>query len=456
MPHPIELIRIPSLGALSDQLQSLVRGRLWAQVLLGMLLGVCVGIALGPSSGWVSAGVSETLTSWLALPGQLFLGSIQMIVIPLVFASIVRGLASSDNMDQLRKLGVSALIFFVLTTIVAIVIGLALALLIKPGAFLDPQALGPLPTVENAADQASQIDFAKLPDTIANLVPRSPLGAMVNSEMLSVVLFAVVVGIALVSLPVEQSEPLLGFLGSLQQVCMVVVRWAMWLAPIAVFGLMAQLASKLGLSALLGLSVYVLTVIGGLALMAVLLVLLCWMLAGVPPWVFVAKCRDVQLLAFSTSSSAAVMPLAIKTARQKLGVKLPVAQFIIPLGATINMNGTALYQGVATVFLAQVFGLELSMGQLALVVVTAVAASIGSPATPGVGIVILSMVLTAAGVPTAGIGLVMGVDRILDMSRTVVNVTGDLVAATVLSQRIASQEDDIAAVDGDDTQLEAT
>jgi Na+/H+-dicarboxylate symporter len=257
---------------------------------------------------------------------------------------------------------------------------------------------------------------------------------MVNSEMLGVVLFATVVGVALVSLPPEQSSPLLTLLGSLQEVSLAVVRWAMRLAPIAVFGLMAQLTAKLGLSALAGMSVYVGTVLLGLLLLLGIYLLLVALMARQSPLRFLRAVREVQLLAFSTSSSAAVMPLSMKTAEEALGIRPTISQFVIPLGATINLTGTALYQGVATIFLAQVYGLELGAGQLVLVVVTAVAASIGSPATPGVGIVILSMVLTTAGIPLAGVGLLIGVDRILDMSRTAVNVTGDLVAALVLDR----------------------
>jgi Na+/H+-dicarboxylate symporter len=187
-------------------------------------------------------------------------------------------------------------------------------------------------------------------------------------------------------------------------------------------------------------SVYVATVLGGLLLLLILYLVIVATVARMSPWSFLRAVREVQLLAFSTSSSAAVMPLSIRTAEEKLKIRPSIAQFVIPLGATINMNGTALYQGVATVFLAQVFGVELGMGELVLVVITAVAASIGSPATPGVGIIILAMVLGAAGVPAAGLGLIIGVDRILDMSRTAVNVTGDLVAAKVLDRTMGGSD----------------
>jgi Na+/H+-dicarboxylate symporter len=264
---------------------------------------------------------------------------------------------------------------------------------------------------------------------------------MVEGEMLQVVVFAVIVGIALVALAPAQSRPLLDLLATVQQVCMTVVRWAMALAPVAVFGLMARLTSQIGLEALGGMALYVGTVLLGLALMLVMLLALVWAFAGQSPGAFLRDTRELLLLAFSTSSSAAVMPLSIKTAEEKLGVRRSIAQFVIPLGATINMNGTALYQGVATVFLAQVYGVEISTGGLALIVVMAVGASIGSPATPGVGIVILAMVLETVGIPTEGVALLMGVDRILDMSRTSVNVAGDLVASKLMNRWVGDESE---------------
>ena len=221
---------------------------------------------------------------------------------------------------------------------------------------------------------------------------------------------------------------------------MTVVGWAMRLAPLAVFGLMAQLTTKIGLNAILGMGVYVGTVLLALLLLVCLYLLLIFLLAREQPLQFLNKTRDVLLLAFSTSSSAAVMPLSIKTVEEKLNVHPSVSQFVIPLGATINMNGTALYQGVATMFLAQVFGVDLGISALLLVIVTAVGASIGSPGTPGVGIIILAMVLETAGIPAAGIVLIMGVDRILDMSRTAVNVLGDIVAAKLMNKWMIKEE----------------
>jgi len=445
-PKPLsELTQPRPLKYLSDYLSSLTHGRLWLQVLIGMVLGLITGILMGPSVGWVTPATANTVGNWLAFPGQLFLTLIQMIVIPLVFASIVRGLAAGGNLEQLRRMGLRVVLYFVATTAIAIIIGLAVALIIEPGRFVDSalvqQALGGKAQVVMPANSQAiaPLAFSELPQRVLTLLPRNPLTSMVEGQMLQVVLFAVIFGVALVMMVPAQSRPLLDLLGSLQEVCMTVVRWAMWLAPFAVFGLLAQLTMKIGLAALLGMAVYVATVLLGLLLLLALYLTTVFMVTGDKPGGFLKATREVLLLAFSTSSSAAVMPLSIKTAEEGLGVRPAVAQFVIPLGATINMNGTALYQGVATIFLAQVFGVDIGIAGMLLIVLTAVGASIGSPATPGVGIVILALVLDTVGVPTAGIALIMGVDRILDMSRTAINVCGDLVACKVMDHWMGSE-----------------
>ncbi len=439
-----------SLKYLSDQLQGLIRGRLWLQVMIGMVAGIVLGIIIGPETGLVSAATAEVTSNWLAFPGQLFLAMIQMIVIPLVFASIVRGLAATEDYEQLRRVGLRVVIYFVLTTAVAIVIGLALALLIKPGNYVDSQALHATAEVGQAVQTgAAGISMRDLPQTFISILPSNPLTSMVESNTLEVVIFAVMIGVALVLMPPTQARPMLDLLGSLQEVCMTIVRWAMLLAPLAVFGLMVQLTARLGFEALLGMLVYVATVIAGLFLLLLMYIAILFMFTRESPLAFLGAVKEVILLAFSTSSSAAVMPLSIKVSEEKLGVHPSVSQFVIPLGATINMNGTALYQGVATIFLAQVYGVDIGIGGLALVVVTAVGASIGSPATPGVGIVILAMVLSSVGIPPSGVALLMGVDRILDMSRTALNVTGDLVAAKVMNQMVGGSTGQAEALEAE-------
>ena len=431
----LETLHPRSLRYLNIALSRLVAGRLWLQVLIGMFLGIATGVLLGPSVGWVSPQLATTLGNWLALPGQLFLVLIQMIVVPLVFASIIRGLAATENIEQLRRLGVFVVLFFLASTTVSIVVGIQLALLVRPGDYIDSTLIrSSLGTVPAADINATPPSFDELPEKLLGLLPSNPLTSMVENQMLQVVIFSVIFGIALLMTAPERARPLLEFLGSLQEVCMTIVRVAMHLAPVAVFGLMAQLAAKIGLEALLGMAVYVATVLAGLVVLLSGYLLTIYAASRLRPLDFLARTRELLLLAFSTSSSAAVMPLSIQTAEDKLGVRPSVAQFVIPVGATINMNGTALYQGVATLFLAQVFGIEIGAGGLALLVVVAVGASIGSPATPGVGIVILAMVLSTVGIPPAGLALLMGVDRILDMSRTAVNVAGDLVTCVVMDR----------------------
>ncbi len=427
---------VTPFDALAKSLASLVKGRLWLKVLIGMVLGILTGILIGPTTGWFPAHIATAIGNWLALPGQLFLILIQMIVMPLVFASVIRGLSASESIESLRKMGGGVVVYFVITTTLAIIIGIGVAYFIKPGNYVDAGEIRAsvqqnLPAQPEKTNN-DNLSLTSLPEKLVTVLPSNPLNSMVEGQMLQVVLFAMIMGIALVMMNPKQARPMLDLMVSLQEVCMTVVGWAMRLAPIAVFGLMAQLTTKIGLNALMGMGVYVGTVLIGLLILFILLVLILMIFSRSSPFDFLRSSREVLLLAFSTSSSAAVMPLSIKTAEQKLKVHASISQFVIPLGTTINMNGTALYQGVATVFLAQVFGIDLSLSTLLLVVVTAVGASIGSPGTPGVGIVILAMVLETAGIPTAGIVLIMGVDRLLDMSRTAVNVSGDLIAAKLM------------------------
>jgi Na+/H+-dicarboxylate symporter len=441
----LEMLHPKSLKLLSKQLHALTKGRLWAKILFAMFLGIAMGIILGPDLALVERESALVIGSWLALPGQIFLGLIQMIVVPLVFASIITGIAASENMESLSKMGTRLAFYFIVTTVIAIIIGLSFALIIQPGQYIDGSALdvgaarmeyaGDNGAIDVSADgESPALDIVKVPSIISSILPDNPLGAMVDKEMLQIVLLSIIFGMALITMIPKQSRPLLDLLTSIQEVCMTVVRWAMVLAPIAVFGLLAQATIQTGIDALLGMAVYVGTVLGGLFTLLLVYMLIVLLFLKKNPLEFLKMIREVQLLAFSTSSSAAVMPLSIQVAEDKLKVNPSTAQFLIPLGATINMNGTALYQGVATVFLAQVFNVELTISSLLLIIVMTVGASIGSSATPGVGMVILAMVLTSVGIPPSGIALIIGVDRILDMSRTAINVTGDLTACMVMDK----------------------
>jgi len=368
-----------------------------------------------------------------------------MIVVPLVFASIIQGIASNEDIEFLKKMGLRVVLYFIVTTSLAVTIGVSVAMIINPGHYLDTSGFNSyqeasLPSgVEQTLTGPGIINIL---DYLVNLLPNNPLQAMVNTQMLQVVIFAVIVGIALASTESKNSRLLLELMGSIQSVCMTVVQWAMLIAPLAVFGLLAQIMIQVGLEALLGMAAYVATVILGLLLLLCMYCTIVFLVTRMSILDFLRKIRPAQVLAFSTSSSAAVMPLSLQTAEEKLGVRPGISRFMIPLGTTINMDGTALYQAAAAVFLAQVFNVDLSSTALLIILVTSVGASIGSPATPGVGIVILATILTSVGIPAAGIAIILGVDRILDMSRTAMNVTGDLTASLVMNRWLENRKGD--------------
>jgi Na+/H+-dicarboxylate symporter len=445
-PLSLPITTEPSIGRLALRLSGFVRARLWLQVLFAMAAGVATGVAIGPAGGWLSYGTAQLVSNWLAMPGYLFLAMVQMIVIPLVVASIILGMTSSRDMQQLRRMGLRTGLFFLFTTVVAALIGLAVALAVQPGSYLQGADL-PVTAAAAVPSSSTPPSLSTLPSQIVRIVPTNPLQASVEQNMLQVVVFAIFVGVALVTMDSKLAKPLVDLLGAVQEVSMVVVRWAMYLVPAAVFGLLTQLTARMGLDALLGMGVYVMTVLGALLLAFAFLMVLYALGRRRSPLAFLRGSRDVLLLAFSTSSSAAIMPLTIRTAEDALGVQQSVARFVIPLGTTINMAGTALYQVIATLFLAQVYQVDVGLSGLLLVVVLAVGASIGSPGTPGIGIVILAMMLGTLGIPAEGIALIIGVDRILDMSRTTLNVAGDLVAASVIDQHTA-RADEIAVGDG--------
>jgi len=284
-----------------------------------------------------------------------------------------------------------------------------------------------------------------IPERLVNIIPRNVIDAAVKQEMLQIVVFAIFAGVALLAIPATRAKPLLDLMMSIQEISLKIVAWAMFLAPLAVFGLLARLTIQIGIDAIVGMSVYVGTVLLGLFILLVFYLILVAVLGRRNPFTFLAQIREVMLLAFSTSSSAAVMPLSVKVAEEKIRVSKSISQFVVPLGATINMAGTALYQVSATIFLTQVYGIDLSTGALIALTSTAVGASIGSPASPGVGIVILATLLVGAGVPPSGIALIIGVDRILDMCRTTVNVTGDLVTCVITDRWLAPRRPEVLA-----------
>ncbi|GKS66524.1 dicarboxylate/amino acid:cation symporter [Nitrosarchaeum sp.] len=418
----------------------LIKTKLWAQVLLGLFFGLVFGIIIGPDFGIVQQETADIITEWLSIPAHLFLKIIQMIIIPLIFASIIRGITSAGSMKQLQSLGLGVGVYFVITTAIAIIIGILVVTIITPGNFIDGSLLVESFGISNS-DPIEKEEFTidDIPQSIVNLVPSNPLTSVISGEMLSIIVFALIVGVSMISLPEKSSRPILDLLESIQKITLKIVSWAMRLAPFAAFGLLASMTSKLGFTALTGLGAYMITVVVGLFAMMFIYMIIIKFFAKKPLWFTFKMMRDPQILAFSTSSSAAVMPVSIKTAEEKLNVEPQVSQFVIPLGATINMDGTAVYQIIAVFFLAQLFSIDLEFTTILLISVTALAASIGAPSAPGTGIVILSTILIAAGIPPVGVVLLLGIDRILDMIRTMVNVTGDLSACLFFDKQIRRQ-----------------
>jgi Na+/H+-dicarboxylate symporter len=427
------MIEFKSLNRLSVHLDHLIKGRLWLKVIIGLLLGAGIGVLLNPSTGILSENSSLRIADWMDLPGQIFMRLVQMIMIPLIFTSIITGIVGNTS-ENLKTFGLRLLLYFVFTTTVAIVIGVVVTLILKPGQYIFE--LGGFPNSgEPPLIPDEQTDLiGNIPNAISNLIPNNPLESILTGEMLGVVIFTIIIGVAITQLRQQTAAPIIRFSEAVQKICMIVVSWAMMLVPYAVFGLMAALLSRTSIEVFLGLGYYMGVVLIGLILLLTFYLLLVFIVAKKNPFKFLKAIRDPQLLAFSTASSAAVMPLSMKTADEKLGVSSNISDFVIPIGATINMDGTALFQCVTTLFMAQAYGIELSILSLLLIVFTVVAASIGTPAIPGGGVIILTTVLQSAGIPIDGLIIIIGIDRILGMFRTAVNVTGDLTACMLFNK----------------------
>ena len=415
---------------------------LWFQVIVALILGVLTGILLSPSGvGLLPKTLSDIVAPWIALPGKLFLSLIKMVVIPLVLTSIIVGITSSEDSNFLKKVSLRIFPYFVCTTMVATTIGCVIALLIQPGKYIDSTLIQDVmessPVVSVAEDP---VDTIHLTDKLAALIPTNYIKSALDQDMLATVILALFLGMAIAALGPKITKSFSDWLEAIQAISMKIIDWAMRLAPIAVFGLICNITMRVGFGAIAGMTAYIGTVIFGLILLLCFYMFIVGSLGKMSPLQFLKKIKDAQLLAFSTSSSAATMPVSMTTAEKQLKVEPHVSRFIIPLGATINMDGTALYQVSATVFLTQVYGVDLGFWELAVVILTTIGASIGTPSTPGVGIVILATILQGVGVPPSGIALIIGVDRILDMSRTTINVTGDLVASLVMNRYLKDMD----------------
>ncbi|HEY8485336.1 MAG TPA: dicarboxylate/amino acid:cation symporter [Longimicrobiales bacterium] len=410
---------------------------LHTQILLGLLVGAGAGLVGNvlwrgePALAWVISHVAQPV-------GQVFLRMLFMVVVPLVFTSLALGVAGLGDLRRVGRIGAKTLGFFVATTALAVMLGLTLANLIRPGESLDPEVRSAL-LAAYAPEAAEKVGAAQTTsfgvETLVAIVPRNPVDAAARGDMLGLIFFALVFGLALAQLAPERARPVLRVLEGIGDAVTVMIRLAMRLAPFGVAGLIFSVTAQFGLDVLRSLGLYVVMVLLGLVLHQFGVIgLLARVLAGVRPGVFFRRARELMVTAFSTSSSSATLPTTLRTAQEEFGVPREVAGFVIPLGATLNMNGTALFEGMTVLFLAQVFGVPLSLPMQAVVVAMSVLTAIGTAGVPGGSIPLLVMVLGMVGVPGEGIALILGVDRILDMARTVPNVTGDLLTSLVITR----------------------
>ncbi|MCX2982632.1 dicarboxylate/amino acid:cation symporter [Halieaceae bacterium IMCC14734] len=403
---------------------------LTSRILIAMVAGVFIGSLLNlvTTQGWLSAGMQEFLSAYLVdgvldVVGRIFVASLKVLVVPLVFVSLICGASSLGDSNRMGSIAGKTMLLYLLTTAVAVGTALMVALLTGPGEGVD--------MVASSAYVPRQAP--PLSDVIVNIFPTNPVRAMADGKMLQIIVFALLLGYA-ISRSGEAGVRIADFFRDFEQVIMKMVEVMMALAPYGVFALLVKLFAQLGVGAILDLGKYFLTVvfvllIHGLVTYSVLL----RSLSGLSPLIMWRKLRPVWAFAFSTASSGATMPITMRAVERRMGVKNSVAGFTVPLGATINMDGTAIMQGVATVFIAQVYNVDIGAVGYLTVILTATLASVGTAAVPGVGLITLALVLEQAGLPVEGIALIIGVDRLLDMVRTAVNVTGDAAVTLIVA-----------------------
>ena len=410
--------------------------KLHTKIVIGLLLGAVCGVAanaVAPDARWV-----RWIGDNVAQPvGQVFLRMLLMTVIPLVFTSITLGVAGIGDIRKVGRVGVRTLVYFLLSTALSAAIGLVLVNAFRPGEGLAPQVREQLMTTYRSQAQGLQAagttHFGI--DTFVNMVPRNPIQAAAGMDLLGVIFFSLVFGAALTLIPEEKSRPLVRVLDAVGEAIVKIIDLAMKLAPYGVFGLIFFTTSRFGWGLLRQLGVYVTIVLAGLLIHGgISLSLLVKLAGGLSPRVFWSRIRASIVTAFSTSSSNATLPTNIAVAEEELKIPSEIAGFVLPLGSTMCMNGTALYEGVTVLFLAQVFGVSLPLGAQVIVLVLSVITAVGAAGVPGGSLPLLMVVLATVGVPPEGIAIILGVDRILDMCRTTVNVCGDLTAAVYVAR----------------------
>lgn len=396
--------------------------KIFVALIIGALLGVAIHYFV--PEGYVRDTI--IIEGVFYVVGQGFIRLMQMLVVPLVFCSLVCGSMAIGDTKTLGKVGIKTVIFYLFTTALAVVIALSTAFVINPGIGLDMDAVQTAEVTATAAD-------TNLVDTLLNIIPKNPVASMAEGDMLPIIVFALFVGIMLAKLG-SKASTVANFFSEFNDVMMEMTMAIMKIATVGVFCLIARTFANLGFSAFKPMIKYMGSVTIGLFIQCfVIYQILLFIFTRLNPMKFIKKFAPVMGFAFSTATSNATIPMSIDTLHKKMGVSKQISSFTIPLGATVNMDGTSIMQGVAVVFIAQAYGIELTPANLATVVITATLASIGTAGVPSVGLVTLSMVLASVGLPVEGIALIMGIDRILDMMRTAVNITGDAVCTTIIA-----------------------
>jgi len=393
------------------------------KVLIGLTLGAIIGGLLNAiDNAWLNTYVVDGV---MHVGGKLFVNALKMLVVPLVIFSLIPGVFAIGDIKLLGKVGTKTVVLYIATTAIAITTAVSVAALI---------GIGKGGTPPTDADFSGRTADQGMLDILIDIVPTNIFSAFANGDMLAIIFFAIFFGIAALTIK-DQTEETIGLIEQMNKIVMQMVEMVMWFAPYAVFCLLGKTIADIGLSAIVQISGYFATVIGVLLFHAfVTQMLILKIFTGLNLGLYLNKIRNAQLFAFSTSSSGATIPVTLRTVQNRLGVDRAISSFSVPFGATINMDGTAIMQGVATVFIANLYGIELGMTGYAVVVLTAVMASIGTAAVPSVGLVMLTLVFEQVDLPVEAIGLILGVDRLLDMTRTAVNVTGDTVVTSIVAK----------------------
>ena len=388
------------------------------KIFISLVLAVVVGLIAGPAG-------APFIKWWIAPIGTMFINLIKMMIVPVVFTSLVVGMTSIGDMKKLGRMGVKTISLYLITTAIAIIVGFGVAGLIHPG-------LGMNLTSDTSVDVKQAPSIMQV---FVNMIPSNPVASMAKADILPTIIFALFVGVGILQVGGKRAQILIDFFDACAEVCYKIIAMVMAISPIGVFCLLLPVVAENGPSVLLPLlSVILCMAIGSVLHMTCVYSALTHFFGGVSPLKFFRGMSEAMMIGFTTCSSAGTLPVNMKNVQEKLGVSREIASFVLPLGATINMDGTAIYMGICSLFIANVFGVDLTFGQMAMIVLTGTLASIGTAGVPGAGLIMLAMVLQSVGLPIEGLALVAGIDRILDMFRTCVNITGDGAVSCVINK----------------------